>query len=142
MKELDIQTKTIKAVEAAGGAAVKLSNRFLIGVADLLIKLPEIPTMLMEVKLNLMPIQKETVNLDTTKLQQDFLRSFGKAGVDCGVISFLWKKDKGGNCINIWGNICDESCKTLSVTAHTELGISKDFNRNVVEMLMYYPRGY
>lgn len=90
MIEVDVQTKIVKAVIAGGGAAHKLSNRFLIGVSDLLIKQPSRPALLMEVKLakfsaSIRPDHQ--FKLDVSHLQKDFLRQYHRAGMAAGVIS-------------------------------------------------------
>lgn len=91
MKETDLQSLTIKAVRLHGGAAHKLSNRFLVGVSDLLVKLPLLPAALLEVKYD------ERAKFDpaapitpgVTPLQHKFLKDYHAAGMACGVLSFL-----------------------------------------------------
>lgn len=96
MKETDLQSLTIKAVRLYGGAAHKLSNRFLVGVSDLLVKLPKLPAALLEVKYDEradMPVAG--IVPDVTVLQYKFLKEYHDAGMRCGVMSFLYiKEDK------------------------------------------------
>lgn len=49
-KELALQTNIIKSVRSDGGYGRKMSNRFLIGIPDLLIALPPFAPILAEVK--------------------------------------------------------------------------------------------
>lgn len=92
MKEVDLQSLVIKAVRNKGGAAHKLSHRFLIGVSDLLVKLSNCPAVLLEAKLNKF---SHTTTLShrfdsgVTVLQREFLRKYYNAGMKCGVLSFV-----------------------------------------------------
>lgn len=93
MREVEYQSLVVDVVRAQSGAATKLSNRFLIGVSDLLVKLPDCKAMLVEVKLE----HAQTMNdrefcLDVTALQKKFLREYAAAGMCCGVLSFVeWR---------------------------------------------------
>lgn len=49
-KELKLQTDIIKSVERMGGYGLKMSNRFMIGIPDLLIMLPPYAPCIIEVK--------------------------------------------------------------------------------------------
>ena len=89
MNELGYQKFVIQQVFAAGGFAWKSNNRFLIGVADLMVKLPGYPCCALEVKKNKMPVKKDSVVLDVTPLQTLFLRNCAMAGMPAGVLSFL-----------------------------------------------------
>ena len=92
MQELDLQNRVVKAVRASqGGAAHKLSHRFLVGVPDLLIKVPKYPVMIVEVKKNERPKVQDHVTLDLTVNQERFLAQWATAGVMCGVMSFLYR---------------------------------------------------
>src|SRR6266481_2711151 len=97
MKELAIQKRIIDAVCAHGGMAFKLSNRFLKGVSDLLIKLPSQPALLAEVKVHVVPRTKGTrIRLDTdiTVMQRKFMYDFENVGMACCVISALYEPVK------------------------------------------------
>lgn len=92
MKETEAQYMTIQAVRAHEGAAHKMSNRFLVGVADLLIKLPNAPPMLLEAKINKFSIKtgpSHRFTLDLTAPQVEFLNDYHEAGMHCGVLSFV-----------------------------------------------------
>jgi hypothetical protein len=97
--ETELQSITVKSIKAAGGCAHKLSNRFLTGVADLLVKLPEMPTALLEVKFNryAVPLRIVHTAVEITVPQFRFLRDFHLAGMPTGVLSFA-----GKNCRDIW----------------------------------------
>jgi len=98
MIETQAQKHVIDAVKAHGGAAHKLSNRFSVGVSDLLIKLPGLPAMLMEAKLdhraNVLHPQSPVMP-DVTVPQHSFLTSYAEAGMVCGVMSFVEEARKG-----------------------------------------------
>lgn len=90
-KETVLQSDVIEGVRAAGGAARKLSHRFLIGVSDLLVKMPGAPAALIEVKKDTMPTRGYTITIkpDLTVLQRKFLEEFHRAGMPAYVLSFL-----------------------------------------------------
>lgn len=94
MSELARQKDVIDVTRAEGGAGYKSSNRFLNGVCDLVIKLPLFPVMHLEAKYALAPVRKDTVHLDLTALQHDFLREMHNAGGMAGVISFVERSTK------------------------------------------------
>lgn len=89
MREVDCQSKVIKAVRDAGGAAHKLSNRFLVGVPDLLCQLPTYAAFLLEVKLDKRTKVFSPVRPDVTPLQFKFLSEYNRAGMATGVLSFV-----------------------------------------------------
>lgn len=95
MNELQFQRLTCKAVQSAGGFATKLSHRFLVGIPDLLIKLPHTAAMLVEVKTDKRPV-KNLYLLDITPRQAQVLRSADSAGMMAGVVSFLQDKSQLG----------------------------------------------
>lgn len=96
MNELQAQSLVIQSVRNAGGAANKLSNRFMIGVADLLVKLPVYPALLVEVKLQRVGRTTKDAHqfeLDVTVPQRKFLLDYHKAGMHTCVLSFV---ERGG----------------------------------------------
>lgn len=98
MKEIDVQSLILDSVKQSVGAGHKLSNRFMIGVSDLLIKLPLIPAALIEVKLQQIGASTSDSHefaLDVTVLQQDFLQKYFDAGMWTGVFSFVERGRKG-----------------------------------------------
>lgn len=88
MTELEAQRLVVKAAKSVGGTGWKLSNRFLIGVPDLLICVPGQSTGIWEVKMNDKP-KGEEITLKLTPLQEKTLSDLDNAGGYCGVISFL-----------------------------------------------------
>lgn len=78
-------------VRSRGGAATKLSNRFLVGVADLLVKMLGANAALIEVKLHHVSkvVEGLKFTLDVTPLQRKFLSGYDAAGMACGVLSFV-----------------------------------------------------
>lgn len=92
MKETDYQKFVLDIVREAGGAGHKLSNRFLVGVSDLLIKLPGRNAALIEVKLaKFAPSTSpdHEFDLGVTVLQREFLKKYHEAGMRVGVLSFV-----------------------------------------------------
>lgn len=93
MKETDFQKVVMDAVRAEGGYGLKLSNKFLVGVPDLLIKAPGFPTTILEAKQEKWPVRPETLlKPDVTALQAKHLREANGAGICTGVISFTHGK--------------------------------------------------
>lgn len=97
-----MQSLVIDAAESVGGAGLKLSNRFLVGVVDLMIKLPNYPVMILEVK------RRDYVKtgtgyfvLEVTEPQKKFLRKWWAAGAITGVLSFTQKKGKGVTSLSL-----------------------------------------
>lgn len=87
MLELPFQTALIKAAKAEGGYAIKMSNRFLVGIPDLLVKLPDYPTCLIECKRNANKGSEKDVQFTpgVTALQSHNLSNFQKAGGVSGI---------------------------------------------------------
>lgn len=94
MSELSLQRDVIESVEARGGFAKKLSNRFLIGVADLYVKLPRHPGVFIEVKDEKLPKKSDHVLLGLTPLQRRFLMDAHRAGDNAAVLSFIAAPNK------------------------------------------------
>lgn len=97
MIETECQKLVVDAVKEGGGQALKLSNRFMIGVCDLFVKLPTCQPMLLEAKLHNLSdkTQNHVWDVGCTKLQQDFLRNWHEAGMLTGVVSFIQTTGKG-----------------------------------------------
>lgn len=96
MNELGMQALIVDAVNGAGGFARKLSNRFLVGVVDLLVKLPDYPAGVLEVKQRDLPKNTELAwKLDVTGPQVRFLRDAHAAGMPAGVASFMHRRGSG-----------------------------------------------
>lgn len=92
MKEVQYQSLVLKIVRDAGGAGHKLSNRFLIGVSDLLVKMPNWAPMLVEVKLAKFAKSTEDdheFNIGVTVPQLEFLKKYHNAGMKTGVLSLI-----------------------------------------------------
>lgn len=97
MREVDAQLELIKAVRAAGGEGTKLSNRFLIGVADLLLKLPDQPPALIEAKMADI-VTTTTIEVEPTSLQLRWLNDWKRVGMITGVMSCVTRKREFGVC--------------------------------------------
>lgn len=94
MNELAMQALVVKTVNDAGGFAMKLSHRFLVGVPDTLVKLPGfVAAGLLEVKrhdLSPMGVRANmSFKLDVTIAQRRYLRDAAQADMPSGVMSFI-----------------------------------------------------
>lgn len=89
MKELSLQALVTSAIRKNGGFAIKLANRFLVGVPDLMIQIPGYPTTLWEVKRGNELWQGTKVKFGLTPMQYNLLDRFSKAGGICGVMHFM-----------------------------------------------------
>lgn len=87
--EVDYQKLICDVVKEAGGFGKKLSNRFLVGVPDLLLLHPDWTPGIYEVKLNKKPIRKDIVNLEVTVPQENFLRAIEPMNMIAAVFSIL-----------------------------------------------------
>lgn len=85
MKETDLQSKVVDSIREMGGFAQKCSNRFLIGVPDVLCQLPGFQASFWEVKKS--PSKWQMPN--PTPKQKQWLRDFTRAGGFGGVIYFM-----------------------------------------------------
>lgn len=114
MREVDAQLELARACREAGGAGTKLSNRFLIGVADLLLKLPDRPPALIEAKMADVVIGK-AVWVEPTTIQLRWLNDWKRAGMTTGVMSCVTRKREFGVCflpISEWDH--DRSVQVLT----------------------------
>lgn len=89
MNELQFQTLIVDAVRSVGGFSHKMANRFLVGVPDLLAKLPKLTATFWEVKIANAPVRNTRVKLDATAPQLKWLRDYYDAGGTCGIIGGL-----------------------------------------------------
>jgi len=94
--ELAWQTKMVKAIQAAGGYAQKTAHRTKVGVPDLLIKMPEKPAALIEVKHVVLDRGTQIVNINLTRPQALHCKSFTKAGGRAfwlAVLTYSYKRE-------------------------------------------------
>jgi len=130
MNELQMQKLVIDSVIEGGGRAMKLQNEFVRGVSDLLVKMPGGVPFFLEAKRT--DLGKRTLGLlhhefkwDVSQLQKNFLRDWHKAGMKCGVVSFV--QLTGGDIRSLRMAIypyldCVEQGWTGSLADHVELG--------------------
>lgn len=119
MNELNFQKELIDAVEGYAGAGHKMSHRFLVGVADLLIKLPRYPAVLIESKHSKLGPNSKVVRVEPTALQFKFLRYFRKAGMLTSIMSTIDQNKMFGVTVlslDVWdnGNGADPSVSLLT----------------------------
>jgi len=143
MIETECQKLVTDAVEEARGEGLKLNNRFLVGVVDLLVKLPDCPPMWLEAKLakfsdKIKPTHRWDVGC--TAKQKEFLRDWHRAGMLTGVVSFV--QTTGGNMRSLRMALYSYSDMTTNdlgwwamVKDHKALGDKADRNKNIVDML-------
>lgn len=127
MDEVGMQGLVVDAVNESGGFARKLSHRFLVGVADLLVKLPDHPAGVFEAKrydwANLSGVTD--FKLDLTGPQKNFLRQAAAAGMPAGVVSFMQRKHRGLRSLSMAVYTLKEAEATrfrAMVHDHCELG--------------------
>jgi hypothetical protein len=84
MREVDLQAQMVKDAVKQGGHAFKASNRFLVGVVDLSVQMPEYRHCYIEVKYDRRQLNPQSNKLDVphglTVLQRKFLSDYQKAG--------------------------------------------------------------
>lgn len=86
MNELKFQKNLVDAANNFGGHGFKANNRFLVGVADLSIKLPDYPHIFLECKKH--NTLTGTQNTGLTPHQREFLKNYRKAGGVAGWVTF------------------------------------------------------
>lgn len=130
MDELALQKLLVDVVRKNGGAADKLSHRFLVGVPDLLVKLPGAPAGLLEVKQHTWnKIKPAKIKLAVTKLQEVMLKRYDDAGMPTGVVSFLQQRGKGTQELQICVLTLTEVRRVqykVRTASHTFCGTNRD----------------
>lgn len=151
MNELDCQQLVIDAVEDkdVGGRGLKFNNRFIVGVTDLLIKLPGHETLILEAKLHKFAARTiETgyniADIGCTMKQKMYLRDWGFAGIRTGVVSFVMRLD--GNVGDLMMALFSyENMVARDWSAHTDdhkpLGGKSERLTNIREQLMGFANG-
>lgn len=145
MKEVDAQSLVIRSVRAAGGAAHKLSNRFLIGVCDLLVKMPGRPAVLIEVKLQKIGITTSDSYAfipDLTKLQEEFLLHYSRAEMATGLLSFVERGGLGRRHLSVaWFGIDKNRSmgycrgRPVNVSSHDKLELAEAGERALAALI-------
>lgn len=140
MRELEAQKIVVDAVTEANGYALKMSHRFLIGIPDLLIKLPDRPTMVLEAKVHECAVFKSETEfrLEATALQERELRLMRTAGMMTGLLSFISLHKRGIR--GLYMGIFKETGKPQIVRAvdHSFLGDPKHRQQNIINTLRQY----
>lgn len=102
MKETEYQKVVVDAVRGAHGWGIKMSNRFLVGIPDLLIQMPTYPTTMLEAKYNAWPLRPDTtIKPGVTALQAKNLKEADRAGMLTGVICFARSQSKNWHGVAI-----------------------------------------
>lgn len=140
MIETEAQKIVVKAVEAEGGYALKMSNRFLVGIPDLLIKLPTIPAMILEAKIqHFKRPDNHKFTLAATALQDRELRNMRSAGMITGMLSFVEIGQKGIK--GLYMGVFSEG-GTVEMSQHQYMGQLPPIERtkSIVRVLRDYVR--
>lgn len=138
MKETELQRFTCDCLRAHGGEGHIMSNRFLVGVADLLVK-PQRPfaVALLEVKQKVgTNLDPRAFTLDVTVPQKTFLRKFHAVGGRAGVLSFL----QNGGRRELYAAVfaldgLEAVGYRVSPQSHDALGGKGERERNLVELI-------
>lgn len=115
MNELKLQKLLVDTVKGAGGYAMKMDNKYIVGVSDLLTKLPnklfpsgalalDFPAGMVEVKQRKRPVRDISFTLDITHMQAKFLDDVAAAGMPAGVASFL--QEGTGSGLKLYLFVC------------------------------------
>lgn len=142
--ETELQQLIVDACKEFGGKAVKLNNRFIIGVPDLLVQLPGHPAFFLEAKRQLVsPKTRELIfNLDVTVKQKQFLSEWYHAGMRAnGVVSFT--VERGGDVRSARMLLlplyqCNISEWRASLSYHEPLGDARDRLSVLYGLLIMY----
>lgn len=95
MIENDLSRELCDAVNEIGGFARRIAHRFLIGFPDMMIVMPGRAAILLEAKLDDLPVKLPKVTVALTVQQHRFLKQSHAAGmVGNGVVSFLKRGDR------------------------------------------------
>ena len=113
MKEIDVQREMIEACFDLNGTGNKLSNRFLTGVCDLLLKLPDWSAALIEVKITEAPKVAASIPVTLTMPQLRFLRKYSHAGMIAGVASCVTRGKEFGIAILPVSDFVDAPVRVL-----------------------------
>lgn len=95
--ENDLSKELCDAVNDYGGFARRIAHRFIVGVPDLMVVMPNRAAILLEAKLDDLPVKLTKVTVALSVQQHRFLKQSYEAGmVGNGVVSFLKRKDRFG----------------------------------------------
>ena len=93
MKELDIQRQIVKSCKKQGGYGLKMDNRFVAGIPDLLLSLPICGPALIEIKVK---------GNYPTPLQKKTLADMREAGIAAGLATI--KQESPGRFVIVMSN--------------------------------------
>lgn len=149
MIETDCQKLLVAAAEEVGGRGILFNNRFVIGIPDLLIKLPSYQPMILEAKLHkfsarTLALSYQIADIGATKLQKDQLRDWSYAGMLTGVVSFIM--ETGADVRSLRMALYSHSQMLTSdwsanILDHTQLGEKSERMTKMRELLMGFANG-
>lgn len=145
MNETEMQQLIVEAVQEDGGFCRKLSHRFNVGVVDLIVKHPKFPAGLLEAKRHdyLTSTGDTRFKLDVSGPQKRFLRDADKAGIWCGVASFIQQKRVGLKSLRFCVytlRAMDEYGYIADAADHIELGGPDERNSNIRQEILRWLR--
>lgn len=149
MIETECQQLLIDAVEGVGGHGIKFNNRFVIGIPDLLIKLPSHQPMILEAKLHKFSAKTlsaghHIADIGATKLQKDQLRDWAYAGMLTGVVSFVMEIGADVRSLRMALYSHEKMLSSnwsANIDSHMALGEKSERMTNIRQMLMEFADG-
>lgn len=149
MKETECQQLLIDAVQEVEGCGLKFNNRFVVGIPDLLLKMPGHVPMIIEAKLHKFSaktIERGYVieDIGCTKRQKDELRDWHRAGMLTGVASFVMETDGDVRSLRLALYDYDHMVRHnwSGVTrGHKPLGEKAERMTNIRELLIGFANG-
>jgi len=96
--ELKFQRQIIEDVDKAHphAFAIKMSNRFLAGIPDLLIKVPKNEIVFIEAKVAKVKVKTSAIDVNTTGIQRAILKAMESAGISVAVWVLVDAGEKSG----------------------------------------------
>ena len=146
MIETEMQQLLIDAAKSVGGQGLKLNNRFVVGVVDLLISIPGCRPVWLEAKrLDLsaksLAAGHHISDIGCTYKQQKFLYDWHAAGMLTGVASFIQEPGKGVKSLRLALYAYDDMLKrhwTGHSRDHEPIGDHRTRMSTLAEMLQLF----
>lgn len=137
MNELKFQKKIIDEVKRFNrlSYAIKLNNRFLAGVPDLLIKVPGYDPLFVEVKVGKMS-RDHVVKIGTTAIQRSTMKKMEQSGLKTAV----WTLVENGASPFILQTMWYDVTATVGLHNSLHINLHKKWNETI-ECLLMHPVG-
>lgn len=152
MIETECQQLIIDAVQEdhIGGRGLKFNNRFIVGIVDLLIKLPGHQPMILEAKLHKFSAKTLAAghridDIGATFKQKQYLRDWNYAGMLTGVVSFVMEQGADVRSLQMaiysYGDMVSNNW-SVSTEYHRPLGEKSERLINIRQQLIGFANGY